>query len=68
MVLVSLYLVLTWALLLTSIDAVNFEAHELTGRPSSLLQEQECSPTRAGKTTPPNLRFWAVPSPFPCWG
>ena len=32
-VLVSLYLVLTWALLLTSIDAVNFEAHELYGAP-----------------------------------
>ena len=32
-VLVSLYLVLTWVLLLTSIDAVNFEAHELYGAP-----------------------------------
>jgi len=31
--LVSLYLVLTWALLLASIDAVNFEAHELYGAP-----------------------------------
>ena len=30
---VSLYLVLTWVLLLTSIDAVNFEAHELYGAP-----------------------------------
>ena len=32
-ILVSLYLVLTWALLLASIDAVNFEAHELYGAP-----------------------------------
>ena len=31
--LVSLYLVLTWVLLLASIDAVNFEAHELYGAP-----------------------------------
>lgn len=31
--LVSLYLVLTWVLLLSSIDAVNFEAHELYGAP-----------------------------------
>ena len=31
--LVSLYLILTWVLLLTSIDAVNFEAHELYGAP-----------------------------------
>lgn len=32
-ILVSLYLVLTWVLLLASIDAVNFEAHELYGAP-----------------------------------
>lgn len=32
-IIVSLYLVLTWVLLLTSIDAVNFEAHELYGAP-----------------------------------
>ena len=32
-IVVSLYLVLTWVLLLTSIDAVNFEAHELYGAP-----------------------------------
>ena len=32
-VLVSLYLVLSWVLLLASIDAVNFEAHELYGAP-----------------------------------
>ena len=32
-VLASLYLVLTWVLLLSSIDAVNFEAHELYGAP-----------------------------------
>jgi cytochrome c biogenesis factor len=32
-VLVSLYLVLSWTLLLASIDAVNFEAHELYGAP-----------------------------------
>ena len=30
---VGLYLVLTWALLLSSIDSVNFEAHELYGAP-----------------------------------
>ncbi|MCH1461485.1 MAG: cytochrome c biogenesis protein CcsA [Candidatus Poseidonia sp.] len=32
-ILVSLYLVLTWVLLLASIDAVNFDAHELYGAP-----------------------------------
>ena len=32
-IIVSLYLVLSWVLLLTSIDAVNFEAHELYGAP-----------------------------------
>jgi len=32
-ILISLYLVLTWALLLASIDAVNFDAHELYGAP-----------------------------------
>ena len=32
-ILVSLYLVLSWVLLLASIDAVNFEAHELYGAP-----------------------------------
>ena len=32
-VLAGLYLVLTWVLLLSSIDAVNFEAHELYGAP-----------------------------------
>jgi len=32
-ILASLYLVLTWVLLLASIDAVNFEAHELYGAP-----------------------------------
>ena len=31
--LVSLYTILTWVLLLSSIDAVNFEAHELYGAP-----------------------------------
>lgn len=32
-IVVSLYLVLSWVLLLTSIDAVNFDAHELYGAP-----------------------------------
>ena len=32
-VLVSLYLVLTWVLLVSSIDAVHFDAHELYGAP-----------------------------------
>lgn len=32
-ILVGLYLVLTWVLLISSIDAVNFDAHELYGAP-----------------------------------
>ena len=65
-VLVSLYLVLTGRCFCE--HRCGGARHTNSTAPSSLLQEQECSPTRRKDDPTANLQLLGGAFPFPCWG